>query len=233
MTEKAERHGLFVTIEGIDGAGKSTQLTLLRDWLTAAGHEVVSTFEPGATPLGGSLRELLLHTEGPVSERAEALLYAADRAQHVDQVVRPGLERGAVVISDRYLDSSIAYQGAGRRLLANEIRDLSLWATDGLLPDLTVLLDLPIAQAASRVDAEPGERDRLESERADFHQRVRSGFLALAVADPQRFEIIDARLAVDDIAERIRRAVMQRLTGQIAADDSVGEPASPDVSGER
>ncbi|MCD7101728.1 dTMP kinase [Pseudoclavibacter sp. 13-3] len=225
MTQTAERRGLFVTVEGIDGAGKSTQLALLRDWLTEAGHEVVSTFEPGATPLGGSLRDLLLHTDGSVSERAEALLYAADRAQHVDQVVRPGLERGAVVISDRYLDSSIAYQGAGRRLLANEIRDLSLWATDALLPDLTVLLDLPIAQAASRVDAEPGERDRLERERADFHQRVRDGFLALATAEPRRFEIVDARLPVDRIADRIRRTVTRLLIAQVAA--------GTDVSGER
>lgn len=201
--------GVFISIEGVDGAGKSTQVRRLADELTRQGHDVVCTHEPGATPLGSHLRDLLLHADAPVDPRAEALLYAADRAQHVAEVIRPALERGSVVITDRYLDSSIAYQGAGRTLSAATIRDLSLWATDGLLPDATLLLDLPVAQALVRRNGTGEAPDRLEREQIDFHQRVRDGFLRLAQQDPERITVIDADQDGDVIAANVLRAVSE------------------------
>lgn len=206
--------GLFITLEGGDGVGKSTQSALLRGWLEEQGREVVPTREPGGTELGAEIREMVLHRRGHIAPRAEALLYAADRAHHVDVVVRPALERGAVVVQDRYLDSSVAYQGAGRVLDAEEVRGLSLWAAQGLLPDLTVLLDLDQASARSRLDASRTRFDRLESERAEFHERVRRAFLALAEAEPSRFLVVDASLPREEISERIRdRAATLLATG--------------------
>lgn len=182
--------GFFIALEGGDGAGKSTQAEALAEWIRAKGHEVVVTREPGATPVGKRLRSILLDVSSAgLSHRAEALLYAADRAEHVDTVVRPALERGAVVISDRYIDSSVAYQGAGRDLSPTEIARISRWATAGLVPHLTVLLDVSPEAARERFTEAP---DRLESEPAEFHARVRSGFLALAAADPGRYLVIDA-----------------------------------------
>ncbi|UQX01732.1 dTMP kinase [Streptomyces sp. RerS4] len=182
--------GFFIALEGGDGAGKSTQVEALADWIRGKGHEVVVTREPGATPVGKRLRSILLDiSSAGLSNRAEALLYAADRAEHVDTVVRPALERGAVVISDRYIDSSVAYQGAGRDLSPTEIARISRWATDGLVPNLTVLLDVSPETARERFTEAP---DRLESEPAEFHQRVRAGFLTLAAADPGRYLVVDA-----------------------------------------
>ncbi|MFV2121339.1 dTMP kinase, partial [Streptomyces sp. Act-28] len=182
--------GFFIAIEGGDGAGKSTQVTALAEWIRAKGHEVVVTREPGATPIGKRLRSILLDVSSAgLSHRAEALLYAADRAEHVDSLVRPALERGAIVISDRYIDSSVAYQGAGRDLSPTEIARISRWATGGLVPHLTVLLDVPPETARERFTEAP---DRLESEPAEFHARVRAGFLALAAADPARYLVVDA-----------------------------------------
>lgn len=182
--------GFFIALEGGDGAGKSTQAEALAEWIRAKGHEVVVTREPGATPVGKRLRSILLDVSSAgLSHRAEALLYAADRAEHVDTVVRPALERGAVVISDRYIDSSVAYQGAGRDLSPTEIARISRWATAGLVPHLTVLLDVAPEAARERFTEAP---DRLESEPAEFHARVRSGFLTLAAADPGRYLVIDA-----------------------------------------
>ncbi|OII66209.1 dTMP kinase, partial [Streptomyces sp. CC77] len=182
--------GFFIALEGGDGAGKSTQAAALADWIRAKGHEVVVTREPGATPVGKRLRSILLDVSSAgLSHRAEALLYAADRAEHVDSLVRPALERGAVVISDRYIDSSVAYQGAGRDLSSTEIARISRWATGGLVPHLTVLLDVSPETARERFTEAP---DRLESEPAEFHQRVRAGFLALAAADPARYLVVDA-----------------------------------------
>lgn len=182
--------GFFIALEGGDGAGKSTQAEALAEWIRAKGHEVVVTREPGATPVGKRLRSILLDVSSAgLSHRAEALLYAADRAEHVDTVVRPALERGAVVISDRYIDSSVAYQGAGRDLSPTEIARISRWATAGLVPNLTVLLDVSPEAARERFTEAP---DRLESEPAEFHTRVRSGFLTLAAADPGRYLVIDA-----------------------------------------
>ncbi|WP_053384731.1 dTMP kinase [Leucobacter celer] len=192
--------GLFITFEGGDGAGKSTQAELLGAWLGERGHEVVRTREPGGTRLGAEVRQLLLHggeAIGDVDPRAEALLYAADRAQHVAKVVRPALERGAIVVQDRYIDSSLAYQGAGRVLDLAEVRGISEWAAGGLWPDLTVLLDLDPDAAAARRRTRGGAADRLEAEAAEFHAAVRGGFLALAQEDPDRYLVLDAAQPAD------------------------------------
>ncbi|MFJ8507534.1 dTMP kinase [Streptomyces avermitilis] len=194
--------GFFIALEGGDGAGKSTQAEALAEWIRAKGHEVVVTREPGATPVGKRLRSILLDVSSAgLSHRAEALLYAADRAEHVDTVVRPALERGAVVISDRYIDSSVAYQGAGRDLSPTEVARISRWATNGLVPHLTVLLDVAPETARERFTEAP---DRLESEPAEFHARVRSGFLTLAAADPGRYLIVDAGQEPEAVTTVIR-----------------------------
>jgi dTMP kinase len=203
--------GLFLTFEGGDGSGKSTQSTLLTDWLVGRGHTVVHSREPGGTEFGNEVRELVLHRRGHITPRAEALLYAADRAHNIATVVRPALERGDIVIQDRYLDSSVAYQGAGRVLDPAEVRDLSLWATEGLLPDLTVLLDLDETTGRTRLDESRTRYDRLESEAADFHARVRAGYLALAEAEPERFLVLDATHPVDELAAQVRDRVTPLL----------------------
>jgi dTMP kinase len=207
--EAAAGSGFFIAVEGGDGAGKSTQVEALAEWIRGKGHEVVVTREPGATAMGQRLRSILLDvsSEG-LSHRAEALLYAADRAEHVDSVVRPALARGAVVISDRYIDSSVAYQGAGRDLSATEIARMSRWATDGLIPQLTVLLDVTPETARERFTEAP---DRLESESNEFHQRVRAGFLALAAADPARYLVIDAGQDPETVTSAARHRLDQVL----------------------
>jgi dTMP kinase len=198
---------VFVSFEGGDGAGKSTQAALLGQWLRGQGREVLLTREPGGTPVGVAIREVLLHG-AHVAPRAEALLFAADRAHHVATVVRPALQRGAVVLTDRYLDSSIAYQGVARTLAADDVRDLSLWATEGLLPDLTVLLDV----AAGEGRARRGQvHDRLEREDDAFHDRVREGFLALAARDPARYLVLDARAPAQQIHTAVRERFRQLL----------------------
>jgi len=201
------RSGVWITLEGGDGSGKTTQAELLEKWLTDSGHTVVRTREPGGSEVGHLIRDIVLHHRGDIAPRAEALLYAADRAHHVATVVRPALERGEIVLQDRYLDSSVAYQGAGRVLDATEVRELSLWATEGSLPDLTLLLDLDPATARTRLDSADKPFDRLESEKADFHTRVRDSFLALAAAEPERFLILDAAQDPESIAADIRSRV--------------------------
>ncbi|WP_328900909.1 dTMP kinase [Streptomyces sp. NBC_00441] len=202
-------NGFFIALEGGDGAGKSTQVEALAAWIRAKGHEVVVTREPGATPIGKRLRSILLDVSSAgLSNRAEALLYAADRAEHVDSVVRPALERGAVVISDRYIDSSVAYQGAGRDLAPTEIARISRWATSGLVPHLTVLLDVAPETARERFTEAP---DRLESEPPEFHARVRSGFLTLAAADPTRYLVVDAAQEPEAITTVVRHRLDQVL----------------------
>lgn len=203
--------GLWITFEGGDGAGKTTQATLLEEWLRSQGRVTLRTREPGGSEVGVLIRDIVLHHRGDIAPRAEALLYAADRAQHVATVVRPALERGEVVVQDRYLDSSVAYQGAGRVLDATQVRDVSLWATEDALPDLTVLLDLDPASARSRLDAEDKPFDRLEAERGEFHTRVREGFLALAAAEPDRFLVLDASLPPAELGEAIRARVAPLL----------------------
>ena len=195
--------GVFIALEGGDGAGKSTQARLLCSWLEELGHTVVVTREPGGTPFGRTVRELVLHGDH-VAPRAEALLFAADRAHHVETKIRPVLGRGEVVITDRYMDSSIAYQGAGRDLGVDEVRDLNLWATGGLVPDLTVLVDLPADVGRSR---RHGVHDRLESEPAQFHGAVRELFLTLAGAAPDRYLVVDGELPPDRIHELVRARV--------------------------
>lgn len=199
---------VFIAFEGGDGAGKSTQVAALAGWLRARGREVVVTREPGGTELGVRIRELLLHG-GEVAPRAEALLFAADRAQHVAAVVRPASERGAVVLTDRYVDSSIAYQGAGRDLRAAEVARLSAWATGELVPDLTVLLDVtPETGRARRHDR---AEDRMETEAAEFHARVRAGFLGLAQAEPSRYLVLDAAEPPEALAEAVATRVARLL----------------------
>jgi dTMP kinase len=196
--------GVFVCFEGGEGAGKSTQSRLLREWLEADGHTVLLTFEPGDTEVGKALRRIVLSPEtGELSHRTEALLYAADKAEHVDTVVLPALARGEVVITDRYVDSSLAYQGAGRDLLLADVERVNRWATGDLRPHLTVVLDLAPEAGLGRFT----ERDRIEGESLEFHLRVRQGFLDLADADPDHYLVLDARAPVEEIAKAIRARV--------------------------
>ena len=214
----AEPHawqGLFVVFEGGEGAGKTTQANALADLLRRQGRDVVVTREPGATDLGERIRRLLLDGESAPSPRAEALLYAADRAHHVATVIRPALARGAVVISDRYVDSSLAYQGAGRTLPIDELSWLSNWATGGLKPDLVVLLDIDPAVGLRRARARGGGADRLERESMAFHERVRWAFLDLAAADPKRYLVLDA----SQPPEVIKAAVARRVSAMLAEAD--------------
>ncbi|WP_193596701.1 dTMP kinase [Microbacterium sp. YJN-G] len=204
-------NGLWVTLEGGDGSGKTTQAALLAEWLSGQGRTVLHTREPGGSEVGTLIRDIVLHHRGEIAPRAEALLYAADRAHHVATVVRPALERGDVVIQDRYLDSSVAYQGAGRVLDAVQVRDLSLWATEGALPDVTVLLDIDPAAARHRLDADDKPFDRLEAEKEEFHARVRDAYLRLADAEPGRFLTIDATLPPKQIAELVRTRITPLL----------------------
>ncbi|MDA3147753.1 dTMP kinase [Leucobacter sp. UCMA 4100] len=207
----ATRAGLFVTFEGGDGAGKTTQAEALQAWLESSGHTVCRTREPGGTAVGQNIRNLLLHTDVAIDPKAEALLYAADRAQHVAEIVRPALSRGEVVVQDRYIDSSLAYQGAGRVLNTDEVLRLSEWATGTLWPDLTVLLDIDPAAAASRMAHRGESPDRLEREAVAFHTAVREGFLALAAAHPERYLIVDATSARDVIQQAIRERLAPLL----------------------
>lgn len=203
--------GLFITFEGGDGSGKSTQLALLVEWLGQHDRTVVRTREPGGTDLGDDLREIVLHRRGHITPKAEALMYAADRAHHIATKVRPALERGEVVVQDRYLDSSVAYQGVARSLGAKEIRDISLWATDGLLPDLTILLDIDEELGRNRLDASRTRYDRLEAEEQEFHTRVRAAYLELASAETSRFLVVDATESEEEIAAVIRERVSALL----------------------
>ena len=222
--------GYFISFEGGEGVGKSTQSRLLGDWLAdLTGREVVLTFEPGGTALGKELRAAVMHGQD-MGARAEALIYAADRAHHVETVVRPALARGAVVITDRYLDSSVAYQSGGRDLPGHEVEHLSLWAAKGLRPDITILLDLePAAAAARRAGADgKGALDRLERAGLEFHTRVRDTFLQRAAADPERWVILDAALPVDDIQAQIRVDLSARLglTPVVAEAGALAEAAA-------
>ena len=188
--------GVFIAFEGGDGAGKSTQVRLLAQRLDALGRDPVLTRQPGGTELGRRLRDLVLHGD-PMSPRAEALIFAADKAQHVDEVVRPALAAGRVVITDRYTDSSVAYQGAGRDLGAEEVHRLQMWAVDDLVPDLTVIVDITAEEGRRR----RGEvHDRLESETDGFHEAVRAHFHDLAAAEPQRYLVVDGTADPDEVA---------------------------------
>jgi dTMP kinase len=226
---RLRRGGVFIAFEGGEGVGKSTQIRLLADWLRAHGIAVTETFEPGSTEIGAQIRRILLEHDGPdPSPRAEALLFAADRAHHVDTVIRPALERGGVVLTDRYVDSSLAYQGAGRSFDADEIRRLSAWATGDLRPELTVLLDADPAIGLARAQRRSGA-DRLESESLDFHQRVRKAFSGLAEASPERYLVLDASMSPEALAEQIREAVTALLAARgldlLSIANAAAEPA--------
>lgn len=191
--------------EGGDGSGKSTQSRLLCGWLTEQGYEPVSTFEPGDTPVGRAIRGIVLDpATGALADRTEFLLYLADKAEHVAAVVLPALERGAVVVTDRYVDSTLAYQGAGRALDVDQLEPIARWATEDLRPHLTVVLDLEPARGLGRFE----QRDRIEGEPLEFHDRARSAFVAMAESDPEHYLVLDASLT----AETIAAAVRDRLT---------------------
>jgi len=207
--------GLLIAFEGGEGSGKSTQIDLLAASLRDAGREVLVTYEPGATEMGAGIRNLLLHHRQPISPRAEALLFAADRAHHVDTVVRPALEARQIVLTDRYIDSSIAYQGVGRGLPVEEIRRLSRWATRGLTPDLTVLLDVSARVGLARARA-GGSGDKVEGESTEFHERVRDAFRALAESDPRRYHVLDAERPVAEVARDVAAAVGALLEPQLS-----------------
>jgi dTMP kinase len=202
--------GLFITFEGGDGCGKTTQAEATRQFIERLGHDVLRTREPGGTDLGLEIRQLLLHSPIAINPRAEALLFAADRAQNIHTQVRPALAAGTNVVQDRYWDSSVAYQGAGRALDPREVLNLSLWATDTFYPDLTVLLDLDPALAAARVAA-GGKLDKLEGERDEFRTRLRDGFLAIAEREPDRFLILDAELPADELTAAIGERIVELL----------------------
>jgi dTMP kinase len=203
--------GLFVTFEGGDASGKTTQIGLLAEWLKGKGYTVLVTREPGGSDLGNELRDIVLHRRGFIAPRAEALIYAADRAHHIHEIVRPALQRGEVVLQDRYLDSSVAYQGAGRVLDPVEVRNLSLWATEELMPEVTILLDVPAGIGAKRQASEERQYDRLEAEALDFHERVRESYVGLAHAEPERFEVIDGTASIEDIHQLITQRVSALL----------------------
>ena len=226
--------GMFITFEGGDGSGKSTQIQSVRDWFESRGREVIVTREPGGTELGTEIRRLVQNGPEDVDARTEALLYAADRAYHVATVIRPALERGAVVLGDRYIASSLAYQGAARSLGVDEIASLSAWATQGLYPSLTFLLDLPPEVGARRRTDAP---DRMERESMDFHERVRHEYLRLADAEPERIVVIDAVGTVDEVFSEIRGVLVERFDGgsstiDEAVDGSAGSVTAADTDAE-
>lgn len=199
--------GQFIVFEGGDGTGKSTQAARLAAWLAAAGHDTLVTFEPGDSVVGARLRDVLLHTAAPLSPRAEALLYAADKAQHLAETVEPALAAGRIVICDRYVDSMMAYQGAGRALDLADIERLAWWSVGGLRPDLTVVMDVPPRSAMAGKAA----LDRMEAAGDDFHQRVRRYFLTLAAADPRRYLVVNGRDPIDQVSQTIRDRVADLL----------------------
>lgn len=219
--------GLFISFEGVDGAGKTTQVERLRDYFAQQGRRVIVTREPGGTGLGVRLRQMLLHG-GDIAPRTEALLFAADRAQHVAEVIIPALERGDIVITDRYLDSSLAYQAGGRELTVDDVRDLSMWATGGLLPRRTYLLDVDPQVSHRRLTH--GE-DRMESAGYDFQCRTREEFLNLARADAGRFLVVDASAGIETVWDAIRTDA-DALLGGVAASTSAGISDDAQQTGE-
>jgi dTMP kinase len=200
--------GLFIAFEGGDGAGKSTQARYLGAHLEGLGDTVILTREPGGTPIGDKLRALVLdHGNGTIDARAEALMFAASRAAHVDQVILPAITRGDIVITDRYIDSSVAYQGSGRELGVTQLRDLNAWATMGLRPDLTILLDVPEGTGRTRRTHRIEAEDRIEAESDHFHAQIRKAFLHEAARNPEAYLVLDSRRPRDDVARAISNRV--------------------------
>jgi len=202
------KKGLFITFEGMDGCGKSTQLNLLADYLKSKGLDSVITREPGGAGLGEKLREILLNYDGEVSSNCEAFLFLADRAQHIDIIVRPAIEAGKIVLCDRHTDSTVAYQGYGRGVDLAQIKMLNNIATSGLIPDLTFVFDIDVETSQQRVGK---NKDRMESAGLEFHQRVRDGYLAIAKDEPDRIKLIDSVDSIENIFEQVK-ATFNKIT---------------------
>ncbi len=211
---------MFITFEGIEGSGKSTQLRQLEAALRARGRELVVTKEPGGTPLADRIRELLLDSSSVIDPVAEVLLFAASRRQHVFEVIRPALERGAVVLCDRFTDSTLAYQGFGRLIDLDRLRELNAWATGGLVPDLVIIFDLPeqtgLSRARQRNSGSVQDEGRFEAEDLRFHRRIREGYLALAVAEPKRYAVLESSGGVEDVHARLVALLSERAPGLLA-----------------
>lgn len=204
--------GKFITFEGIDGSGKSTQLAMLASELRSRGHEVVTTREPGGTPLGEALRAAFLETTTPIAPMAELLAFAADRAQHVEHLVKPEVAKGKIVISDRYADATFAYQGAGRGFAESEVSSVIALATGGLQPDLTLFFDITPDEAIHRITSRrDAKRNRMDDETAEFYSRVRQAYLGIADREPQRFIVIDGSGPIEDIHREVMEIVLERL----------------------
>lgn len=201
--------GLFITFEGADGCGKTTQLMLLAKYLKAQGREVVVTREPGARGLGEKIREILLNYDGEVSSRAEAFMFLADRAQHIDVIVNPAIKSGKIVLCDRHTDSSVAYQGYGRRLDIDEIKRLNSIATNGKKPDMTLIFDIDVGTSMARVG---DTKDRMESAGIEFFNRVRNGYLEIAKQEPNRVKVLDASKSIEEIHKNVI-ALYEKLNG--------------------
>lgn len=196
--------GLFITLEGADGCGKTTQLNLLKEYLTSRGYEIVVTREPGGKGLGEKLREILLNYDGEVSDRCEAFLYLADRAQNIDTIIKPAINSGKIVLCDRHTDSSVAYQGYGREQNIDNINMLNELAVNGVHPDLTIVFDIDTETSMERVGA---EKDRLESAGIEFHKRVRNGYLEIAKKNPQRIKVVDASQTIEDVQRDVIKII--------------------------
>jgi dTMP kinase len=217
VTAAINHPGFFIAFEGGEGSGKSTQIGRLQQWLTKDGYPVTRTREPGGSRIGQNIRALLLDPANTdIDPRAEALLYAADRAQHAATVLHPALEAGHIVLTDRYLDSSVAMQGHARNLGVDDVRHLSLWGSRNLVPDLTILLDIDPRAGVQRA-LDRGPATRFELEKAEFHLAVREGFLALAAAEPHRYAVIDATPGADTVESAVRTAVVDHLARAAAA----------------
>lgn len=202
------KKGLFITLEGADGCGKTTQLNLLKESLTSRGYEIVVTREPGGKGLGEKLREILLNYDGEVSDRCEAFLYLADRAQNIDTIIKPAINSGKIVLCDRHTDSSVAYQGYGREQNIDNINMLNELAVNGVHPDLTIVFDIDTETSMARVGA---EKDRLESAGIEFHKRVRNGYLEVAKKNPQRIKVVDASQTIEDVQRDVIKIVEEVL----------------------
>lgn len=202
------KKGLFITLEGADGCGKTTQLNLLKEYLTSRGYEIVVTREPGGKGLGEKLREILLNYDGEVSDRCEAFLYLADRAQNIDTIIKPAINSGKIVLCDRHTDSSVAYQGYGREQNIDNINMLNELAVNGVHPDLTIVFDIDTETSMARVGA---EKDRLESAGIEFHKRVRNGYLEIAKKNPQRIKVVDASQAIEEVQRDVIKIIEEVL----------------------
>ena len=200
--------GLFITFEGADGCGKTTQIKLIKDYLEKSGYEVVLTREPGAKGLGEKIREILLNYDGIVSDRCESFLFLADRAQNIDTIVNPAVEKGKIVLCDRHIDSTVAYQGYGRGLDLERINKLNLLATDGRVPDLTIVFDIDVETSMQRVGK---EKDRMESAGIEFHNRVRNGYLEIAKNEPERVKVVDGREGIEKVFENVKDLINKTL----------------------